>query len=206
VNIEYGEGIICIAGNPYTVERIAEPFIPLGKIILETPDQVLSSVTTVGAGAGIHFKSILLAAQNNHKVRNGSMTLRQYLERLQKRDFFGLEDMADVISSHLQGEVVIFEEYLGYKNMEKAKARVLETFKSCVSTLLKIKKVNFEIIESQIKKVATKGGCTEKGLEKMKDEESLYFRELLGVFSAIHLRTQEFPKEVKSSMRKLLAA
>ena len=85
---------------------------------------------------------------------------------------------------------------MNYSN-NKAKMRSYETFQSTISSLCSITNVTLHKIENHSKKVITKNGCTEKGIDKLKTLEMfLSFKDLSNALRPVYERTLEFRNDV----------
>jgi len=79
-----------------------------------------------------------------------------------------------------------------------------ETLKSTVNTLLARNFTNEEGISAFIKEVATKGGCTEKGVYKINSETYASVEALLDVITPIITATKSFNVDIQASFDAIL--
>lgn len=191
-NVEYCNGLICLPRSVST-KKFGELFEPLGEVIYEKSRNILKSVTTRGAMNAIDAKAIMILFKNRDGFFEKRASLRTYLEAIHH------QESISGIEVYIESKGWVFTNYLGYDERESAEIAE-ETFYNTVSTLLKIKSLTLGAIEDHIKKVATKGGCTEQGLAKMSEEICLGYRVLSDAIPAIHIRTMQFKTEVRESI------
>lgn len=192
-NVAYGQGIICLSPYPCLSKREQMIFKKLGTVIVESSKRVHQSITTVGAINAIHAKFIILLFQNQKRLN-----LKDYLTNIILKKTAGKITKGS-LRIYLQNMKFIFNRWLGY-NKEMSGQRVEKTFYNTVETLLQIEDIAVKKIDEHIATVATRGGCTQKGLDKM-NTNKISFSKLKDIILSIYNRAKQFKQEAKDSLK-----
>ena len=180
-NVEYTSGIICLSKEDET-KKIFEP---LGEVIFESSDDILKSVVSVGSMNAFDSKFIELAI--------GNQSIKKWLDNCEN---------SDLVIQYLKNKTRVLVSEMGYTETQ-AKKRSVESFKSCVSALSLIQDIKLDDIDTHAKKVITRGGCTEKGINNLKTLEMfLSFEDLSDAIRPVYERTLQFKSDVMQSFAK----
>ena len=200
INVEHCTGIICLAGihngvyrsGPDVMKQAAELFAGMGKVSIESSRDILKSVVTVGAWNAFDTRALALIGEKQTKEKNLS-----FGEWLLQAD-----ETNPLIAKYLQNKAEVFMQEMGYSK-DAARKKSLETFQSTLATLLLLPDVDIAKLQTHIDKVATKGGCTEQGINKLDSVETLLsFVDLCTVTKPVYRRTKRFIREAQRSFKK----
>ena len=179
-NVEYGRGLIVLS---FCGER--EKFLDcLGAVSVERPEEIMKSIITIGSMNAIDAKALWLMFESS-KAGDFRKWLLEYSPN------------NPLFAEYLSNKTKV----LGYGS-SYAKKRSVESLESTISALHCVAgDLNFEAVQEHIRKVATKGGCTEAGLFKMSDVGVLFsFERLSGVIGPIYVRAKKFENEAQQSI------
>ena len=200
VNVEYGTGIICLAGihnginsfGPDVIKHAIEIFSPFSKVIRESSHDVLKAIVTVGTWTAFDTRMLALVGEKETKEKN--ISFNEWL--------LSANENHPLIAKYLQNKADVFVHEMGYSKTT-AQKRSLETLQSTISTLLLIPEIDGVKLQKHIDKVATKGGCTEKGLNMLTNiEVMLSFTELCKATKPVYRRTTRFVRDAEKSFEK----
>ncbi len=205
-NIQYGYGLLYFGRKANIQEDLTKLFRPSNKIVFGKFKNIIKKVTAWGAMAGIDTKALILMYESLSDDLKVQCSLRQFLllikHHIKEQGINAYSDIhpeVNIVVDYLQRKARILREVLGYGYSAGSHISV-DSFYSTVCALLEIKDLTIDALHGHILKVATKGGCTEKGLALMKTIEDLSYEKLKDIISAIHFRTSQFRKEARASI------
>ena len=200
INVASCAGIICLSGihngvhryGPDAMKQAAKVFEGMGKVIIENSRDILKAIVTVGTWTA--FDTRILALIGKKETKEENISFNEWLSKVDEKH--------PIIAKYLQNKVDVFVHEMGYSN-DSAKKRSLETLQSTISTLLLIPELDETKLQAHIDKVATKGGCTEKGLNMLTSiEVMLSFKDLCNATKPVYRRTTRFVRDAKRSFEK----
>lgn len=200
-NVHYGKGLITLHGESESLNKAKLLLTPLGKIIFESQKEIFTSVVTIGSMNAFHLRALLIAFKEERMKK--SIPLIDWL-----KDVFiwlGMENDNLSMAEHPHGELYSYltsmSEILNVDlNCKNGEERVLDTMKSAILALLSIKDLTAEKVEEHIATVVTSGGCTEKGLKKIKNVDDIISSEILwSALEPVSTRAKLFEKEALAS-------
>jgi pyrroline-5-carboxylate reductase len=206
-NIEYNKGIICIAKpelpNKLEEQILAETkelFKKAGKVIFETNENITKSVASVGSMNAFDTAFIAFMCENiNISIQNFLYETGTWLKVNQSMHQLVTSKKYDDITKYLMNKSSVLEKEMLYTKTD-ADTRAIETFRSTILALCCIPNISFADVENHIKKVVTKGGCTEKGINHLKSvDDFLSFDNLCNVLRPVYKRALEFDADVIAS-------
>lgn len=186
INVAYGKGIIVYntAGHA-TRDKVENLFYGLYQKIIHRPGKKITSyITGIGSTEAFHAQKVFLLSQ-----KYSGVCFHEFLQTLS-----------------IEHEEI--KKYLYV--MEKTQRKIFDDGSlveiSFVNTLetLKMTCVKPEDIILHIKKVATKGGCTEIGIDKFNSLEKVTEEFLTQVLLKIHKKAKSFKHEINVDFMKYL--
>jgi pyrroline-5-carboxylate reductase len=192
INIAYNKGIIC------ATEHIPI-FDELGFFVKEDFEGVQKSIITVGTMNALLAKGILIAYMHD----SYGLTLRDWIAGLYEviLDPVKLNQNQDEyykIFSYCLTLAEVLTRPIVFYQYDYASNRVKLAMKSLLTTLLSIEDLTEGTLSYIITRVATKGGCTEKGVNELRYYFQLTDCEYLEnkIFIPIVLTASKFPSTV----------
>ena len=206
-NVEHCTGIICLSGTSNKNNQLINAktlFSPTATVAFEKQEDILKSVATIGAWNA--FDALALELIGKKETVQKSVTFDRWLTNIESWLASDTVFETKVVDPHkeLLGKYLItkndvLSRVFGYSK-QQAQKRSLETFESCVSALRAIDNIDVDKIKLHIKKVATEGGCTEKGLLSLGSIDALLsFEQLSNALHLVYERTKRFEDEAKQS-------
>lgn len=200
-NVHYGKGLITLHGESESLDKAKLLLAPLGKIIFESQKEIFTSIVTIGSMNAFHLRALLIAFKE--KSKNESITLEDWISSVFV--WSGLnyntqsirENPHYELSAYRECMSKVLNEDLGYRY---GGARVHDTMRSAILALSSIRDLTVEKVEEHIATVVTKGGCTEKGLEKIKNVDDIISSEILwSALEPVSNRAKLFENEALAS-------
>lgn len=200
-NIKSGNGIIYIDGSSEILSR-------LGKVFPARAHWVRKAVLTVGSANALHFQMFILGYEVSEQKPSVFNWLTGLLQEVEQYPFYGRENSShSEIFHYMRALASGYEELLKYPRT-KAQSIVLLTIKSAISAI--IAEGSLITIDSILKlqsTVVTKGGSTEKGVNKLNSLTEAGSKKYLiyEVLNPINERMLMFVNEARESAKKTLA-
>jgi pyrroline-5-carboxylate reductase len=207
-NVEYGKGIIRIAGihngvnmgkfdSLFKVSRIFNDWLSVTYLV--SSKEVDRSITTVGSMNAVDARALEIMIRNEIDA-NATVTKERLLVEFDIMKIALLNtDQYDelnysVFKHYIRNKREVLE-MLGYTK-DKAKILADVTMRSTLESLMEVENFSENSFGEFIQKVATKGGCTERGINNMNSIEDLTNKDRLWhVIKPIFRKTKKFPKE-----------
>lgn len=201
-NIAYGHGILC-------ANRQSEilPYIADVRVFRNISD-VLKMIVAVGSFNAIHSTAIQIAhRQSMYSVEKWIRCLRFSMQNFKQQRQINSEDPQRLIKEYIYNVRNVFVEKLEC-NEVAAFDLALGTFHSTLNTIDEMVKRGIEDpMETHKKTVVTKGGCTERGVDKILTPDQITSRDFLSheVVDPIWEAASDFPNIVSASLEKIRA-
>jgi pyrroline-5-carboxylate reductase len=202
-NVEYCKGLIYLSGAHRSgiLRKAKVIFEKLGKVFLESPNNIRRSIVIIGSMNAFDALSLLIAFKK--ETENKDISLEDWLKDIYvwfliRKDYAYRDDDSHIeLQSYLQNKSVILS--VDFK-CRYAKDITIRTFKSTLLSLLLIKDITVSDIEAHIRNVATEGGCTEKGLLMINNPSDLISCDKLrGALMPVYERAKQFEKDAIDS-------
>ena len=206
-NVEYSHGIICLS-KPKSPSKLDEQILSetkdlfqnLGNVIFETKDDVTKSILSVGSMNAFDSKFIeKLIQKENIPIEKWLSKIKEWLNECKNFDQITKSHKNFIVADYIKNKANVFVDQMNYSK-NKAKIRAYETFKSTVLTLCCIPDITLNDIDLHVKKVITKGGCTEKGISNLNTLENfLSFKDFSNAILPAYERTLKFENDALQS-------
>lgn len=207
-NVEYGKGVIRIAGIHNGVNtgkfdplfKVMRNFNGwLGKTYIVSSKEVDRSITTVGSMNAVDARALEIMMKSEIGANITATKERLLVEfdiiKVALLNTSNYDDLNYSVFKHYICNKIEVLEMLGYKK-DKAKILANVTMQSTLESLQYIDNFSENSFNEFIQKVATKGGCTERGINNMNSIEDLTNRDRLwNVIKPIFRKTKKFPKD-----------
>ncbi len=214
-NVEFLKGIIRLSGihdgmrgpKDYVINETEKLFSELGKVEIVSSQELTRSIATVGAMNALDVKALSIIIKNkysklvyesNEGLRTILQTFRMHLG--QKLMDGNLLHYA-MLHKYIHNKALVLEK-TGYTK-ENALKLSFQTIGSTLDSLLAKDDLCLQSFEKMIHGVATKGGCTEKGINLMQTINDLFDeKKFWNVLRPIYRKTKKFKKEAQKSITK----
>ncbi len=204
-NIAYGHGIICSTRD----SNLLRFLVGENLYIERNQEKIINYIVSIGSFNALHCVGVDLAKTKSRMPLSKWIDCADYsLSNFNFPDQIHSKDPQYVIKEYLCNVSRIFSRNF-YHNVSQSERMALGTFKSTLQTLrAMINEGNADPVANLRSTVVTRGGCTEKGVNKILTPDQLTSRKFMEeeVVMPILNVANNFPRIATESIRKSLRA